>query len=478
MNRAEPMIALVAWLAVASTGCDDFLDVNENPNAPESVRMELTLPGVLVAFNTDILASDYTNWGTEWTQQWSYNRDGRPYSVFQHYEMTSIDTDGFWSDAYADVMQECQNMMAETAANEDWQYHGIAQFLFAWTATIVSDAFGPIPLSEAFDTGNPDPAYDSQQSVYQTAFQLIEEAIAEMQGPASSRVPGANDLLFEGDMGRWVQLARTVQARLHMHVASAQGENPQEHAQAALDALAGGLKSNADDAEFIFTGGEGARQPLYQDADWDEEVVPSEFYVTLLQGLADPRLPITAQPTLLDGVYRGHRNGGLRAADSTISKLGTYFIGEDRSYTWMSFAEAKFIEAEARLIVGGPGAADGPYRDGIRANMEKMGVAASDIDAYLDAQAPLGATDALERIITQKYIANYLLIEAWVDWRRTGFPQIEPVPERLAIFDGIPQRLRTPASEISYNGANVGATGIPEGMAGMLVRVWWAGGSN
>jgi hypothetical protein len=147
LRKGAGVVTAVA-LVGAAVGCSDFLDVNKDPNAPESVRMELTLPGVLVAFDNDILASSYTDWGTEWSQQWSYNRDSRPYSVFQHYEMTSIDTDGFWGDVYADVMQECKNIMEETEANEDWQYHGIAKFLFAWAATIVSDAFGPVPLSE------------------------------------------------------------------------------------------------------------------------------------------------------------------------------------------------------------------------------------------------------------------------------------------------------------------------------------------
>lgn len=478
INRARMTVALMAALAVPSSGCDDFLDVNKNPNAPESVRMELTLPGVIAAVTVDILAGDYTDWGTEWSQQWSYNRDSRAYSVFQHYEMTSIDTDGFWNDVYADVMQECSNIMKETAENEDWQYHGIAKFLFAWTATIVSDAFGPVPFSEAFDTQNPDPAYDTQQQVYQRAFELIDEAIEEMQRPPSSRVPGDNDLLFAGDMAHWVRLAKTVKARLHMHLVYAPGENSQQHAQAALDALAGGITGNADDAEFIFTGGDGGRQPLYGfgNGGWDETNVPSEFFVTLLQGLNDPRLPIMVEPALADGVFRGHRNGALGEADSTISKIGALLWAEDRSYTWMSYAEAKLIEAEARLILSGAGAADAPFRAGIRAHMEKLGVAGGDIDAYLASQPPLGA-DALERIITQKYIANFLHIEPWTDWRRTGYPALEPVPERLSIFDGIPQRLRTPASEISYNGESVAATGIPEGMAGMLVRVWWAGGT-
>jgi hypothetical protein len=140
-----------------------------------------------------------------------------------------------------------------------------------------------------------------------------------------------------------------------------------------------------------------------------------------------------------------------------------------------SYAEAKFIEAEARLILSGAAAADGPYREAIRANMQKWGVAAGDIDAYLAARPALAsAANALEEIMREKYIANFLKIEPWHDWRRTGFPAIQPV--QGAIIAGIPVRIRTPSTELANNEANVLATGINAGLDGMLYKgsdVWW-----
>ena len=132
------------------------------------------------------------------------------------------------------------------------------------------------------------------------------------------------------------------------------------------------------------------------------------------------------------------------------------------------------IATEARLIVGGAAAADAPYRDGIRANMQKLGVATAAINTYLAARPALNTlTDPLEEIITEKYIANFLKVEPWNDWRRTGYPAV-PAPVEQAVLDGIPQRIRTPGSELSTNINQVMATGISTGLEGMLVKVWWA----
>ena len=101
----------------------------------------------------------------------------------------------------------------------------------------------------------------------------------------------------------------------------------------------------------------------------------------------------------------------------------------------------------------------------------------ADIDAYL-AERPMLASMAnpLEEIIREKWIANYLTVEPWNDWRRTGYPQIEPVPG--AFLPSIPVRIRTPESELASNSANVMATGIDPGLQGMLFTgpsVWWGG---
>src|SRR5262245_1105710 len=462
---------------VPLTACDSFLDVNENPNAPEQARIDLTLPAVIVTFGHSVLAGSPALWGAEWTQQFSYNGDTRNYSEIHRYELSPLNTDFPWVFTYASVINEANNIAKEGEATNDWAYVGISKFLMAWSFSYLSDMWGPIPFTEALDTRIPDPVYDDQKAVYEGVHAMLEEAIADMQKTAARR-PGANDLLYGGDMARWIKLARTVQARLHLRMAYAPGENTQDRAQKALTALQQGLASNTDDADLAYPGKQsGYRQPFYTFEEL-RQLQASEFYVELLRGLNDPRLAITVRGTQRDSptvVYRGHKNGSPAANDSTISRIGSYFSADSAALNWTSYADAKFIEAEARLIVSGAAAADAPYRAAIRANMEKMRVAPAAITAYLAARPALTAvTNPLQEIMTQKYIANFLKAEAWTDWRRTGYPRLQIV--ELAVLPGIPQRLRTPATELASNSAHAAATGIPTGLDGMNVKVWWASG--
>jgi hypothetical protein len=106
--------------------------------------------------------------------------------------------------------------------------------------------------------------------------------------------------------------------------------------------------------------------------------------------------------------------------------------------------------------------------------MQKLGVSTAAINAYLSTLPALGTlANPLEEIITQKYIANFLKVEPWNDYRRTGYPVL-PTPVEQAVLPGIPQRIRTPGSELSRILNQVTATGIPTGLEGMSVKVWWA----
>ena len=495
--------ALTLAVAGTATGCDSFLDVNEDPNNPQSVAMELTLPGMFVAFAhevigpTDIRYDNLvgpTGWSGEWLGQWSWNRDEHTYAQFQWYEVANLDTDGYWSSSYADVMLEAVNIMRVSEETGQMAFHGIAKLMFAWNASLLTDAFGPIPLTEAFNTGNPNPAYNTQQEVYAQVFTMIDEAIAELQQP-SEDPPGYTDIVYQGDLSKWVKLANTLKARLHMRLVYAPGESAAQHAEAALTALAAGLAGPQDAPTVSYEGGSDYEQPfhLFGDGDYDEESRAAEYVVELLKGTNDPRLPIMIKPADLvcpagvgyqredctiatSPVYRGHPSGTPGQPDSAISRIGDFFAADSADHVWFTYEDAKMLEAEALLVTSGAGAADAPYRAAVRLNMERLGVPGAEIDAYLAALPPLGSeARPLEALITQKYLINFLRDEVWHDWRRTGYPVIAPVEQR--VIDGIPVRLRTPASEMQFNAESLAATGVSTGLDGMLVDVWWASGS-
>lgn len=472
--------ALAVPLVLSATACDSFLDVNKDPNAPVAARVDLTLPAVIGVFGHSVLTGSLAFWGSEWMQHFSFNETNRSYSNVHRYELSSIDATGPWNVAYSTVMNEAKNVMTESATTNQWAYHGIAKFIMAWSYSIVTDSWGPIPFTESLDPAIRDPKYDEQKVVYEGIHKLLDESIAEMQRPGV-RPPATNDLLYRGDMTKWARLARVIQAQLHLRLSNAPGENRQDRAQKALAALQQGFQSNADDADFEYPGGNNRRPPWYSFRNNTDGIfVSSAYFINGLLERSDPRIAVFARPAPSDTpniVYRGHQTGTGGQTRAQFSRVGNYFVGDSATLNWVSYAHAKFLEAEARLIVSGAAAADAPYRAGIRANMEKLGVAADAITAYLAARPPLQTVaNPLEEIMREKFVANFLKLEAWNDWRRTGYPRIPLVQSEY--LDQIPQRIRSPDSELNSNANNIAATGIPPGLSGMIVKVWWASGTK
>lgn len=484
MRLIKQARVLLTVLALGVAGCDSFLDVNENPNAPEAANVDIRLPALITQFAHSTYYGDAQLWGAEWTQQFAYTRATRSYAEVHRYELQETDATSAWDWYFAGPLNGAFTLMNDASGPTDVYYRGLGKLFYAWTYSHVTDLWGPVPYSEAFNPRVREPKYEEQKVVYEGVHKHLEEAVADLSSTTGRR-PTNNDLLFAGDMTRWAKLARHVQARLHLRLAYAPGEDKVARAQKALSALASAFASNADDADFAYPGGADARNPLWTFQDQQNLLVGSQYMVELLKARNDPRLPIMFRPIIYDSVrgtvkyraapntFRGHQNGETVAADSISSWIGTYYTNENASLNLASYADQKFTEAEARLIVSGAAAADAAYRDGIRAHMQKLGVTAAAINTYLAGRPPLASqANPLEEIIREKYIANFLKVEPWHDWRRTGFPRLTVVSQ--AMIPGIPQRVRTPGSELTNNVNQVKATGIPTGLEGMLTKVWWA----
>jgi hypothetical protein len=493
VNGAARVIPAV--LALGLGACQNYLDVNNNPNAPESAAIDIRLAALEATFIHSTYYGQTALWGSEWTQQWAFNATRRSYAQVQNYELFDTDASSSWDYFYSRPGYSSFTLARDASADPDIYYRGIGKLFNAWTFQIITDLWGPAPYAEAFKPEIREPKYDTQQAIYNGILANLDTAVTLLSSTSSvGRRPTTNDLLFAGDMTKWTKLAHFLQARANLRLAYATGEDKLARANKALAAIAVALGSNADDAEFSYPGGVGARNPNYTFQDLRTVFVASDYFIQMLKSRADPRLPILFTPIVYDsikgsgpsrvtypakpGTYVGHLAGSDQIqADSTVSLIGPFFSNETASLNVVSFADQKFTESEARLIVSGAAAADQAYRDGIRANMTKLGVSTAAINAYLASRPALASVaNPLQEIITEKYVANFLKTEPWNDWRRTGFPVIPLVPQ--AVIPTIPQRIRAPNSELSSNSVQLTATGIPTGEDGMTVKLWWAGGTN
>lgn len=132
----------------------------------------------------------------------------------------------------------------------------------------------------------------------------------------------------------------------------------------------------------------------------------------------------------------------------------------------MVYPEVAFLLAEAAQKGGFniQGTAEENYRKAITASLERWGIRDGvngfSFNTYYNSSKVnyAQATDKLERIMEQKWIALWMNIEPWFDWRRTGFPKLEAGPS--AMFGaGLPLRYaypnpnQDPKYMVNYNAA-------------------------
>lgn len=496
--RNKILYLVLGVLMVSASGCD-LTDLNEDPNNPTSVPENLQLPALLANFSYEVIGNTAVRIPAAWTHQLTWNGVQPSEST---YDVTEADVNNLWEFwGYTDVMKNARRLSAQAEANGNPAYAGIAKIIEAWTLSILTDLLGDLPYSEAFNLDIAQPAYDTQEEVYNAIFTLLDEAIADLQASDNIMTPGSSeDFVYGGDLQRWQRLAYGLEARFKMRLSKAPGYSETQQAQEALAALENALQSNADVAQFNYFAAPGAENPWYQfaiDGKWDTRDQLSAYYVDLLKSLRDPRLPIHARPAgeignngpvagfvaepfseehfdLTDSTYVGHISGATGIGAQNVSSIGAFFSAADAPLIWMSYASNKFVEAEAVLITAGPGAAQPVFEEAIRADMHFLGISGADIDAYIASLPALtdAGVDAREMILTQKYIANFLQTEPYNDYRRTGYPDLQPVDAPEARVDIIPLRFPYPSSELARNASNVPSY-VPIGFDAMRVPVWW-----
>lgn len=151
--------------------------------------------------------------------------------------------------------------------------------------------------------------------------------------------------------------------------------------------------------------------------------------------------------------YNQNAGGVQSARNPHVSWVNTRFADAKSGIParLLSAAEVNFILAEASAVYGwNAGDAETHYKNGIRASFQAWGLASA-ADAYLE--HPNVVFDGTqEQIITQKWIASWTVAtEAWMDWRRTGFPRLEGA----SFAPVVPVRFYYPLAERDRNNENL-----------------------
>lgn len=451
---------IILLMAIGLSSCKKILDVNDDPNRPIDVQESLVLAPVELAISDYLYAGNANIIIQDWVQATAPNQ---PNPGLWNYRIFNDSFDSDWYNSYVVCMNNLSLLNKKTLQSGNTNYSAISKILTAYCLAYATDIWGDIPYAESFNgTSNLNPAYDKQEDIYKAIQSLLDNGIADIN-KAYGVKPGGDDFFYNGNMDQWKKLAYTLKARYYMHLTKAPGYTAAAQAELALAAFTNGMTADSDDMKMTYKGGAGSENPWNLTFGPVTTKVLNETFVETLRSRNDPRLSKMVAPAIATGLYTGRRIGSNLGSLESYSLGSSYYSGETASTYLMTYTEAQFIKAEALLITAGFATAQPVYTAAIQNHMGRLAVLTADQVPYLTARGTLNAANALERIIEEKSIANFLSPENFNDWRRTGFPVLIKVDGAIS---EIPRRGLYPQSELIANPK-------PQQSAKVTDRIWW-----
>ena len=479
------------------TACDDYLDINDSPNAISSVENDYILPTPEVNIASTV-GVQFNVLGGYNAQVYGQNAGCSNYLDYSRFLVTASNCQGAWTQLYSRVLQQLEVIRTQAAA-EPGTYLA-ATVLRAYAFQLIVDAWGEAPFTEALNPSITQPVYDDGAAIYASI-------IAELEAAKAAAQPGdavCANLLFgktsakAGTAANWIKFANTLLLKLYMREHNAVSVNDK------LNALVSEGNFITEDITYDLCWGNsaGSYSPLFAESKTisNDMALNVALQGTTLSSPGDQRLSYNFKPTAngFIGVVSGtNLSSEISGANTSDFSQPNYRF--DMPVDLLTVYELNFFLAEYYATIAGNHAqAEAYYRAAVAASCARCGV--EDASNAVLAAYPYEQANPMKNIGIQKWVAlgtAFSGFEAWCEVRRLGYPEFSDVKaddiinNDVANFNTVPntyvagtlytpknvnaevgaktlrQRLPYPASSTSYNN-NVPAT------KGATVKVFWA----
>lgn len=506
MMKLRNIFGVLALSAVSlmNVSCsDDIMDrINKDEAHPgqDVVTAKFQLPNAIVSSVFTTNTGNFAWYVASYTEQilGTGNNQAKNAELRSINEIAASSTfDNEWNGTYMNL-NSIQQMIdkCNDGGNSGGQIDikAMGEILAAYNWGIMTDLFGDIPCSEAFKVSAP--KLDKQEDIYNHIFELLDDAIANLNVAISSNMNNAGnyDLLFAGDLDDWRCLAHALKARYLLHEVGRVSDKDAQYQKVLDEAMQAVAFEGANLDIFDGESQTDAWSTYFVDRGYSAS---SKTVDDLMVARNDPREPIYNFNG--NGYFEKPAELGLMApGDETAAKA----TNNTNFPVWLlngsngikipshlfSISELYFIIAEMRQRLG-----KDPklfFRSGVAASMRDYATAGNteitdeDVDAYLDNIDAKFAVNPLNEILVQKYIAQTRdeQLETYNDIRRCryvdgSYPVAMTNPKNTqANANRWPLRLPYGASDVLSNPNVKAASG--DGMYIFTDNVWWAGGNR
>ena len=299
-------IAFGLALVFGMSSCEDYLDVNTDPDNPvsETVSPQLRLPWIqnyyayawgTASMRTNTIAGIMTQTGGTAAN-----------SLLSSWNPAQSSCTTIYQNFYLGAGVNIDPLIEKAETEGAYHYEGAAYCIKAMGFMMMLDLHGELPVQEAF-TGKTNPAYDDGKTMYELCMGYLDKAIENFGKQQNTTAPAlsAGDLWNGGEVSKWLKLCYGLKARYLLKLSKkADLYDP----EAILTALNSAPQSNDDNTIMKHYNVEGdevnftVSDPYQASVIWDCTGYGStqrltRWYVNLLtneftggSGVKDPRL--------------------------------------------------------------------------------------------------------------------------------------------------------------------------------------------
>lgn len=497
--------AILISAAALFFSCEDFININEDPNNSVVPQLNLLLPATQLSIVGNL---ESVNRGASAVIQ------HRGSGSLNRYDQTGTTFESSWEGFYTQAIPDLEKIIEVGTDKGDWGYVGIAKIEKAYLFSIMTDIWGDIPFHDATKSENP--TFDSGADVYAGALALLDEGIADLNKGAT--IVGSSDLFYQGDLSKWRKMANSLKLKLHLQTRLL---DPEASKQAIVALINNSELIEANNEDFTFQFGtntapnsrhpwftagyspsrDGYMSMMVVDRLLEQDDPRLRYYIFRINevaGLANSKTgegyygrypgdgassPADQNTRAITGIYPSgglydngmipssltpehiylNNAGATTGTTSNSFKIASFANGDGTGagiFPLLTHSMVAFLRAEAALTLNTGEDAESLMKEAVMAQLRVVNSLAPTFP--LSETAILGFTDRLgdqfsaadergkmELLMMQKWISLYGNgIEAYNDYRRTGLPELEPLVSPLDVF---PLRFYYSQTELTSN---------------------------
>lgn len=486
-KTASIYIVFIAFLAL--TSCKKELDkVNKNPNSLEQ-------PDATTLLSNTIVSEFYNNANVAWTlgnglsQQATFSQS----YYNQAARFSPVTNEPYWNALY-EAARDANTLYGIGQAQKNTLLQAAALTLRSYAFAQLTELWGDVPFTEALQGGSGvyTPKYDAQKTVYTDAtigvLPSLKRADSLLKANPNGLIGG--DLLYNSNATSWRKFINALRLRYLLRVASkidvsSEMQTIVTDGTLMQDASASATLALPTTTPYNFP------SVTERAGDFAVKYMSSLLYNTFES--TNDQARVTAYFSPVAGTTSGipfsfNNYGGMplvvdatSAQSSSSSNFNSSFTsGSNKNLLKarvITYAEQEFILAEAALKGLISGNAEDYYNAGVTGAFAEIGLDAS---GYLMHSGVAfdnsSTTNALQQIITQKWVANINNgFEGWIEYKRTGYPNLDPGTGSVNLNGGqIALRFLYPTTEKSINSTNYQSElKTMGGQETTVYRPWW-----